>query len=108
MIRRRQLIPWFSYTYCRKFHGPRRNLTTNEFNILSPENTYERKTPIEHVLLRPGMYIGEVESKESETWLYDSTKNVMSKELVSYSPALLKVCSIDCFDFEIETMSNQC
>ena len=34
---------------------------------------YERKTPLEHVLLRPGMYIGSVESVKTPLW-------VLSKE----------------------------
>ena len=52
---------------------------------------YERKSPIEHVLLRPGMYIGEVEFKTSETWVFNDLLNTMEKQTVTYSPALIKV-----------------
>ncbi len=52
---------------------------------------YERKTPHEHVLLRPGMYIGQVEPSTSEMWVYDAENTAMTKEQVSYSPALLKI-----------------
>ena len=52
---------------------------------------YERKTPVEHVLLRPGMYIGEVEFKTSETWVYNDGLKCMEKSTLTYSPALIKV-----------------
>lgn len=57
----------------------------------SISDVYERKTPVEHVLLRPGMYIGDIDNKSVETWMYDLTNNHMQRELVNYSPALLKV-----------------
>eukprot|EP01038_Epipyxis_sp_PR26KG_P004447 gene4447-6290_t len=53
---------------------------------------YERKTPIEHILLRPGMYIGSTSLVELDTWVYDDsvTKRFM-KQQVKISPALLKI-----------------
>jgi DNA topoisomerase-2 len=54
-------------------------------------SSYERKTPIEHVLLRPGMYVGQVESVATEMWLYDSELGRMVKRPTTYSPALLKL-----------------
>ena len=61
-------------------------------NIIKNDEIYERKTPLEHVLLRPGMYIGEVETKSAETWVYNHEYNRMEKELLTYSPAMIKVC----------------
>ena len=60
-------------------------------NIVKNDEIYERKTPLEHVLLRPGMYIGEVETKSAETWVYNQECNRMEKELLTYSPAMIKV-----------------
>jgi DNA topoisomerase-2 len=54
-------------------------------------SSYEKKTPIEHVLLRPGMYIGQVESVAADTWLYDSSLGRMTKESIVYNPALMKL-----------------
>ena len=34
------------------------------------EQRYQRKTPVEHVLLRPGMYIGAIEMQEGLAWTY--------------------------------------
>lgn len=55
---------------------------------------YERKSPIEHVLLRPSMYIGEVEFKTSDTWIYNDDLKCMEKTTLTYSPALIKVVAI--------------
>jgi DNA topoisomerase-2 len=52
---------------------------------------YEKKTPIEHILLRPGMYVGEIESKQTEIWVYDDNLKKMMKTPLIYSPALIKV-----------------
>jgi DNA topoisomerase-2 len=52
---------------------------------------YERKTPHEHVLLRPGMYIGQVAPSATEGWVYDASTAKMTKKSLNYSPALLKL-----------------
>lgn len=59
--------------------------------------SYTRKTPHEHVLLRPGMYIGQINPGKIDTWVYNS---VMKKQLLMISPGLLKI-----FD---ETLVNAC
>jgi DNA topoisomerase-2 len=55
------------------------------------DSGYERKTPHEHVLLRPGMYVGQMESSLTDTWIYDAAAQSMCKRSVNYSPALLKI-----------------
>ena len=40
----------------------------------SVEEQYSRKTPLEHILLRPGMYVGPVERSSPQTcWVLDPT-----------------------------------
>ncbi len=73
------------------------NLSDINHKSISIEQMYQRKTPVEHVLLRPGMYIGSVESTRELLWLYKGTKKentvmaMMSKEMVEYVPALYKI-----------------
>ena len=59
------------------------------------EDIYQKKTPLEHVLLRPGMYIGSIEKARDQMWLYDdsasSTGCKMTKQSVEYVPALYKI-----------------
>lgn len=52
---------------------------------------YERISPIDHVLLRPGMYIGSTMWSKDDHWVYDGVSNTMKKIKVSLCPALLKV-----------------
>lgn len=53
------------------------------------EETYQKKSQLEHVLHRPGMYIGDVDRISSERWIYESDR--MTKQSISYSPGLYKI-----------------
>lgn len=59
----------------------------------SVEEQYSRKTPLEHVLLRPGMYVGPNERLPPETcWVLESTPPPPTRELIEQpldQPALL-------------------
>jgi DNA topoisomerase-2 len=52
---------------------------------------YEKKSPIEHILMRPGMYVGQIDLARATHWVYDSKQEKMVKMDVTYSPALLKI-----------------
>lgn len=45
----------------------------------------------EHVLTRPGMYIGSVETDACDTWLYSDAEKRMVKKQVRYVPGLFKI-----------------
>ena len=71
--------------------------TKREFKVLSD---------IEHVLLRPNMYIGGVNIVEKEQWIYDKQNAKFTYGKVNVVPALLKCASelIDnCIDVAIDT-----
>lgn len=55
------------------------------------EQTYQRKTAVEHVLLRPGMYIGAVEPQEGLMWVYNRATHSMQQKELQYSAAICKV-----------------
>lgn len=56
------------------------------------ESTYQKKTPVAHVLLRPGMYIGSVRlEKFDAVWRYDSSLCRMRLSEVAYNPGLVKI-----------------
>ena len=55
----------------------------------SIEQKYRKLTDIEHVLLRPGMYVGSVKPREEEAYLLQDGK--FSKKTVSYNPGFLKI-----------------
>ena len=52
---------------------------------------YERKTPHEHVLLRPGMYVGQVEASSNDVWTFNEDRGRMQKSARLFSPALIKL-----------------
>lgn len=53
------------------------------------EKKYRKLTDIEHVLLRPGMYVGSTKSRKEELYLDDGEK--FSRREVTYNPAFLKI-----------------
>jgi hypothetical protein len=58
---------------------------------------YERKTPIEHILLRPGMYVGQIAPSLLNTWIYNENSMKMEKSNIYFSPALVKVLELNMF-----------
>ena len=52
---------------------------------------YERLSPVEHVLRRPGMYIGSVSEQTESLWLYDDMRNHMVQREARYIPGLYKI-----------------
>lgn len=57
----------------------------------SVEEIYQKKTPLEHILLRPDTYIGSVESIEDELWVFNPETKRMVTRKVRYTPGLYKI-----------------
>lgn len=86
---------------CQRVHQSYRSFSTNEPTV---EETYSRKTPLEHILLRPGMYVGPTERLPPVAcWTLQSDSDrqnpidgsvsrwAMHREELRSIPALLKV-----------------
>ncbi|KAJ1961864.1 DNA topoisomerase 2 [Dipsacomyces acuminosporus] len=67
------------------------NGTASNGNGKTVEQIYQKKTPLEHVLLRPDTYIGSVEPIEEEMWVMDTTTKRMTRRKVTYTPGLYKI-----------------
>lgn len=52
---------------------------------------YQKLEQRQHVLARPGMYIGSIEEDTYDTWVYDSTTSKMVKREIKYVPGLFKI-----------------
>ena len=50
---------------------------------------YKKLTPIEHILKRPGMYIGGIEEIEDKVWILEDNK-IIEKSII-FSPGLYKI-----------------
>ncbi|XP_010618301.1 DNA topoisomerase 2-alpha isoform X3 [Fukomys damarensis] len=57
---------------------------------LSVERIYQKKTQLEHILLRPDTYIGSVELVTQHMWVYDEDIGINYRE-VTFVPGLYKI-----------------
>ncbi|XP_008561481.1 PREDICTED: DNA topoisomerase 2-alpha [Galeopterus variegatus] len=57
---------------------------------LSIERVYQKKTQLEHILLRPDTYIGSVELVTQQMWVYDEDVGINYRE-VTFVPGLYKI-----------------
>lgn len=55
------------------------------------EEVYQKKTQLEHILLRPDTYIGSVERQESTQWVYDKATASMVQKNLTFVPGLFKI-----------------
>ncbi len=58
---------------------------------MSVERIYQKKTQLEHILLRPDTYIGSVQPVTEKMWVLDAaTETIVSKE-ITFVPGLYKI-----------------
>ncbi|CAJ1080808.1 DNA topoisomerase 2-alpha isoform X1 [Xyrichtys novacula] len=57
---------------------------------LSVERIYQKKTQLEHILLRPDSYIGSVEPVTQQMWVYDADVGLNCRD-VTFVPGLYKI-----------------
>jgi DNA topoisomerase-2 len=55
------------------------------------EKIYQKKTQLEHILLRPDTYVGSVEMYQQYLWVFDKDQNSIVYRQVSYVPGLYKI-----------------
>lgn len=55
----------------------------------SIEETYQKKTQLEHILLRPDTYVGSIEKHTQTLWVYEDEK--MVNRNVTFVPGLYKI-----------------
>jgi DNA gyrase/topoisomerase IV subunit B len=63
--------------------------STVDIDVL--EDEYKKLTPLEHCLLRPDSYIGDVKKREVELWVYDNKNECMTTENIEVSLGAMKV-----------------
>ncbi|XP_067144002.1 DNA topoisomerase 2-alpha-like [Centruroides vittatus] len=89
---------------------------------LSVERIYQKKTQLEHILLRPDTYIGSVEPVTQSMWVYDGPETGMVFRDISFVPGLYKIFdeilvnaadnkqrdkSMDCIKVDIDPENNK-
>ena len=54
------------------------------------EETYVKLSPIEHVLKKPGMYVGDLDFRSEKQFIYSNNNEIIEKE-INWSPGLYKI-----------------
>ncbi|XP_052896689.1 DNA topoisomerase 2 isoform X2 [Anopheles moucheti] len=57
----------------------------------SIEKIYQKKSQLEHILLRPDTYIGSVEEVKEPMWIFDKEAKKMIQREITYVPGLYKI-----------------
>merc|ERR1711974_86057 len=55
------------------------------------EQIYQKKTQLEHILLRPDTYVGSCEHQYQEMFIYDEQRGEIVHRKIDYVPALYKI-----------------
>jgi hypothetical protein len=58
---------------------------------LSVERIYQKKTQLEHILLRPDACIGSVEPTRQQMWVWDDERKCMVNREITFVPGLYKI-----------------
>ncbi|KAL5969979.1 DNA topoisomerase 2-alpha [Taenia solium] len=58
---------------------------------LSVERIYQKKTQLEHILIRPDTYIGSVSRTTTMMWVFDKEREAMVQKEITYTPGLYKI-----------------
>ncbi|KAL4217342.1 DNA topoisomerase 2-beta [Mactra antiquata] len=58
---------------------------------LSIERIYQKKTQLEHILLRPDTYIGSIESVTQPMWVLNEDRTTMIQRDITFVPGLYKI-----------------
>ncbi|CAG0917454.1 unnamed protein product [Notodromas monacha] len=95
--------------------------SSGKSNKMSIEKIYQKKSQLEHILLRPDTYIGSVEKLTEKMWVYDNEKQQMALREITFVPGLYKIFdeilvnaadnkqrdpSMDTIDIHIDAESN--
>ncbi|XP_041664909.1 DNA topoisomerase 2-beta isoform X2 [Cheilinus undulatus] len=70
-----------------KMEGAKKDKASSK---LSVERVYQKKTQLEHILLRPDTYIGSVEPITQQMWVFDEDVGMNQRE-ITYVPGLYKI-----------------
>jgi len=58
---------------------------------LSVERIYQKKTQLEHILLRPDTYIGSIEEITQKMWVFDEERDAIVNKTITFVPGLYKI-----------------
>ena len=72
-------------------NAPAKSTGKEAKNPKTIEETYQKKSQLEHILLRPDTYIGSTEPLETQMFIYDSDQDAIVNKTITYTPGLYKI-----------------
>jgi DNA topoisomerase-2 len=55
------------------------------------EEIYQKKTQLEHILLRPDTYVGSIELQKDKLWVFNQETSKLEFREINYVPGLFKI-----------------
>lgn len=55
------------------------------------EKIYQKKTQLEHILLRPDTYVGSIEVQKDKLWVFNLEEDKLEYREINYVPGLYKI-----------------
>ncbi|OQR97211.1 DNA topoisomerase II [Thraustotheca clavata] len=65
--------------------------TSSTRSGLTVEQIYQKKTQLEHILLRPDTYVGSIEPVTQNMWVFDEEEKKMVNKKITFCPGLYKI-----------------
>lgn len=65
--------------------------TTGTGKTKTIEDIYQKKTQLEHILLRPDSYIGSIQKYTSPMYIWDQVTSKIVSQTITYVPGLYKI-----------------
>ncbi|GLE00849.1 hypothetical protein PINS_up009646 [Pythium insidiosum] len=67
------------------------NMADDSNDNRSIEQIYQKKTQLEHILLRPDTYVGSIEPVTQMMWVFDDESKKMEQRKITFVPGLYKI-----------------
>lgn len=75
----------------KKAKSKKKNSDSSEEVHEEIEKVYQKKSQLEHILLRPDSYIGSTEKIEDKIWVLDEKSEKFISKSISFVPGLYKI-----------------
>ena len=85
-------------------------MTSKGKTIKSVEETFVKKTQLEHIIDIPDTYIGSIEKTDIDTWVYDESVDKIVFKNIKYIPGLFKIFDevlVNAIDQHVRTENDE-
>jgi len=83
---------------------------SNDKTVKSVEETFVKKTQLEHIIDIPDTYIGSIEKTDIDTWVFDEENDKIIYKNIKYIPGLYKIFDevlVNAIDQHVRTENDE-